>query len=69
MVIVDSLCRSRVGRGIPGGIDDHEIARGSGATSALLTESWGAMTVLIGRQISVIDGRAAVRDAIFAMLD
>jgi two-component system response regulator FixJ len=46
-------------------MNSHDIARGSGA----LAESRGAMTVLIGRQISVIDGRAAVRDAIFAMLD
>src|SRR6185437_9483122 len=58
-----------MGRDIPGGIDDDEIARGSGAMSALLTENRGAMTVLIGRQISVIDGDAGVRDTMFAMLD
>src|SRR6185437_4052931 len=58
-----------MGRDIPGGIDDDEIARGSGAMSALLTENRGAMTVLIGRQISVIDGDAGVRDTVFAMLD
>ena len=43
----------------------HDIVRGSGA----LAESREAMTVLIGRQIAVIDGGAAMRDAMFAMLD
>jgi two-component system response regulator FixJ len=52
-----------------GGTNSHEIARGFGAVAAPLAESRGAMTVLIGRQISVIDGNAGVRDAIFAMLD
>src|SRR6201995_5026754 len=51
--------------GIPGGTHSHDMVRRSGARA----ESRGAMTVLIGRQISVIDGRAAVRDGLFAMLD
>jgi two-component system response regulator FixJ len=46
-------------------MNSHDIARGSRA----LAESWGTMTVLIGRQISVIDGGAGMRDAMFAMLD
>ncbi len=48
-----------------GGCESHDIARESGARS----ESRDAMTVLIGRQISVIDGDAAVRDTLFTMLD
>jgi len=46
-------------------MQSHEIARRCGAGA----ESRGAMTVLIGRQISVIDGDAGVRDTVFAMLD
>jgi two-component system response regulator FixJ len=52
----------------PWGIDDDAIARGPGL-SAPLAEKRDAMTNLIGRQISVIDGDVAVRDAAFAMLD
>jgi len=52
-------------RAIPGGMQSHDVVRASGA----LAESREAMTVLIGRQISVIDGDAAIRDAIFVMLD
>jgi two-component system response regulator FixJ len=52
----------------PWGIDDDAIARGPGV-SAPLAEKRDAMTNLIGRQISVIDGDVAVRDAAFAMLD
>jgi two-component system response regulator FixJ len=44
---------------------NHDIVRKTGA----LAESRETMTVLIGRQISVIDGEASVRDALFAMLD
>jgi two-component system response regulator FixJ len=53
----------------PWGIDGHEIARGSGALSALLAQSRDAMTNLIGRQISVIDADTRMRDVLFAMLD
>ena len=37
--------------------------------SGALAESREAMTILIGRQIAVIDGDAGVRDGIFAVLD